>query len=81
MQFEKMQSACAGVSFCRQINHLDSNPRCRVCEKRRFDSGTERRCSTQAYTGAPVVEGRSDGRWHEEADEIELLPGCAHAAR
>jgi hypothetical protein len=33
MQFEKMQRACAGVSFCRQINHLDSNPRHRVCEK------------------------------------------------
>jgi hypothetical protein len=33
MQFEKMQCACAGVSFCRQINHLDSNPRHQVCEK------------------------------------------------
>jgi len=54
MQFEKMQGACAGVSFCRQINHLDSNPRFGVCEKTKVWRRTEQRCSTRAYTGAPL---------------------------
>jgi hypothetical protein len=56
MHFEKMQRAYAGVSFCRQINHLDSNPRRWVCEKTKVCRRSERRCSCQAYIGAPMVE-------------------------